>query len=445
MKDSKEAKELSKQRNQFLKDAGLTEYGFTGTMKYFYKHFNQNIGSNVAVHCIAKQAWSAFEKKLFGNGDRIHFKKPGDINSLQGYSQSGKSGGSEITFRETEIEWKGLHLPLKIDPKNSYEQEMLTKRVKYVRILRTPGKHKTRWYAQLVLEGAPAIKADKNGLLIHPVGTGAVGIDIGPQTVAISSENKVDLLELADQVQNIERKKAMLQRKLDRSRRAMNPENYAADGTIRRGVRLTKNKSGHYKRLQHELAFIQYQQAEVRKRQHTALANYVLFLGDRIYIEDMNWSSLTHRAKKTERSEKTGKIKRKKRFGKSVANKAPAMFVRILSQKCASLAEVLPDPPRLILVPTFAKASQYDHQSDSFQKKELSQRWAVLQDGQTIQRDLYSAFLLQHFNTETDSFDKQALTRDFPKFTTLHDQEIYRIEHSEKRILRSMGIRRTAS
>ena len=65
-------------------------------------------------------------------------------------------------FRETYIEWKGLKLPLKLSPNNDYEAEMLSYRVKYVRILRTRGKTKDRWYAQLSLEGKPAIKYDSS-------------------------------------------------------------------------------------------------------------------------------------------------------------------------------------------------------------------------------------------------------------------------------------------
>ncbi len=64
-----------------------------------------------------------------------------------------KSGGTEIMFRKTYIEWKGLKLPLKPSPNNAYEAEMLSYRVKYVRILRTRGKTKDRWYAQLSLGG----------------------------------------------------------------------------------------------------------------------------------------------------------------------------------------------------------------------------------------------------------------------------------------------------
>ena len=313
---------------------------------------------------------------------------------------------------------------------------MLNYRIKYVRILRKPGKNKEHWYAQLSLEGKPVIKRNPITLeAIHTVGHGSVGIDIGPQTIAFCAASEVNLMELADQVQNIEHEKRILQRKLDRSRRATNPDNYAEDGTIRRGQKLTRNKSKRYRKNARRLAYLQHCQAETRKRQHNQLANHLLSLGDCFYVEDMEWPALTHRAKKTEISEKTGKYKRKKRYGKSVANKAPAALIQILKLKCESL-----DLPGVIEVPTSLRASQYNHQSDTYEKKNLSQRWNQMPDGDRIQRDMYSAFLLQHCTPQLDGFDREALQRDYEVFRNLHHQTIQRLRIQPKN-LTSMGIR----
>lgn len=289
-KDSPECKAALKRREKLIDENGLTKNGFKNDVKFFYKHFDGLIGSNVAVHCIAVQLWAAFDKYLRGSGKEIHFKRLGDISSLKGYSVKGKSGGREIIFRGQYIEWtrkkKKLLLPLKIDPDNEYEREMLSRRVKYVRIIKKPGKNRLRWYAQLTLEGKPALKYSAGtGKPIHSVGKGNVGIDIGPQTVAYASDKEVALLELADRVTNIEHQKKKLQRKLDRSRRATNPDNYKPDGTIKRGVKLTRNKSKRYLKLQSKLAYIQHRQAEIRKLQHTCLANHMLTLGDRFLLK----------------------------------------------------------------------------------------------------------------------------------------------------------------
>lgn len=418
--DKKEKWALKNQKKQFLRKNGINRNTFTTDMKRFYKHFNDNIGSNVAQHGIVSQVLTAFEKVYIENqSGEVHFKKPGDLRSVQGYSQK-ESGGKEIMFRNGKIIWtqqenddrkkspkyqqrkkrqnykgvKGIarEFPVVFSKNNPYEAEMLTKHVKFVRILRKDGKTKPHWYAQLVLEGKPAVKRDPaSGAPKHPIGHGVVGIDIGTRTLAYSTDKEVNLLELADRVQNIEQEKRRLQRKMDRSRRAMNPENYNSDGTFKRGVKLTRNKSKRYRKIQHQLAMLQHRQADIRKRQHNELANYLLTLGDCFFVEDMDYRALTRKAKKTEISEKTGRYKRKKRFGKSIANKAPSMLIALLDQKCKSL-----NLEGVKKVDTAVKASQYNHQTDECKAKELKERWNIMPDGERIQRDLYSAFLLQH-------------------------------------------------
>ena len=415
--DRAKLQELYKEQRKSLKTAGFTDYSFTTDMGKYYKHFRDNIGSSVAVHGIAPQVWAAFDKVLFKKGGKkVHYKRPGEVNSVQGYSRTGKSGGREIMFRGAYIEWKGLKLPLKLSPDNAYETDMLQRRVKLVRLVRRPGKRRDRWYAQLVLEGKPAIKADPvTGKAVHPIGSGPVGLDIGPQTLAYSAAGVAGLVELAT-----------------------NPDNYAEDGTIRRGVKLTHNKSKRYRRNQQELKYLQHRQAEIRKLQHIQLANHLLSLGDHFYVEKMEWSSLTHRAKKTVISEKTGKPRSKKRFGKSIANKAPAMLIEILRQKCKSLG--LPNVVEINLADI--KASQYNHLTGEYVKKSLSRRWNEMQDGEHLQRDLYSAFLLQHYDSMSKALDLDSLARDYPAFVQYHHREIERL-HALPKTPSSMGIRRS--
>mgnify|MGYP007025241895 CR=1 FL=1 len=52
----------------------------------------------------------------------------------------------------------------------------------------------------------------------------------------------------------------------------------------------------------------------------------------------MNFSALAKRAKETKTSKKPGKTLSKKRFGKSLANRAPAMFIGMLQLKVQAFA-----------------------------------------------------------------------------------------------------------
>ena len=114
-------------------------------------------------------------------------------------------------------------------------------------------------------------------------------------------------------------------------------------------------------------------------------------------------------------------------------------MVTILKNKCTSLGL-----PGVIPISTKVRASQYNHLTDSYQKKELSQRWNEMPDGRKIQRDLYSAFLLQHMNSQLDGFDRASLLRDYESFVSLHDQAILRAAAVPK-LISSMGIKRTAN
>ena len=152
----------------------------------------------------------------------------------------------------------------------------------------------------------------------------------------------------------------------------------------------------------------------------------------------MNFKGLQGRAKET-KLDKNGRYARKKRFGKSVGNKAPAMLIGILDQKLRSRGM-----GGVVKVPTTVRASQFNHVTGEYQKKPLSQRWNEMPDGRRIQRDLYSAFLLQHVNEAQDGFDVAALIRDYENFVTLHDRMIETLKTAPK-TLTSMGIWRTAS
>lgn len=129
--------------------------------------------------------------------------------------------------------WNGLEISIEIDTSNTYEMQALQCPIAYCRIVRKFIKCRYHYYVQIIFKGHRPVKFDnKTGELKHPLGTGDVGLDIGTSTLAIASETKVKIIELADRVQNIENQKRRLLRKMDQSRRATNPNNFNEDGTI---------------------------------------------------------------------------------------------------------------------------------------------------------------------------------------------------------------------
>lgn len=417
--NEKEKKLLYKQLNEMYKQYRLNEYSLHKDIQEMQHHFSENIDSFTAQK-IATRVWSAFEDLLFGDGKIVHFKKYGELDSLEG-----KSNKTGIRFKDGFLIWNGLKIPVKIDYNNPYEYQALKDEICYCRIKRRFIKGKYKYYLQIVFKGVPPMKINKDGEVKRHIGNGTVGLDIGTQTIAIVSNVDVKLLELADRVNNIEKEKRRILRYMDRSRRANNPDNFNEDGTIKKG-KLKWVKSNRYIKAQNKLRELYRKQADVREYQHQLLSNYILSLGNKIKVEEMNFKGLQKRSKKTEKNDK-GKFKRKKRFGKSLANKAPAKLLTILDNKLKYFGE------KLIKVNTKeVKASQYNHLNCRYNKKKLSQRWNDL-NGIKIQRDLYSAFLIQHVNDDLCNINQEECKRDFERFKILHDKEIERLNNSEVR------------
>ena len=334
-------------------------------MTPMYKPFSKNI-DNKTAQALASRAWEALEKLIYSKAERVHFIKYGEMESIEG-----KWNKSGITYRDKIINWKKLKMAIVVKSNDKYAQKALQNRVKYCRILKKLVRGKYKYYLQLILEGVPPVKVnEKTGESKRLIGKGNVGIDIGTRTIGISSNKEVKLLELCPEVDDIEKAKNILSRKLDRQRRAGNESNYNENGTIKRGIKLVWNKSKKYIKTQKELSEILRKQKVIRKQSHELLANKIISLGDRILVEQMSFKGLQKRAKKTTVNEKTGKYNKKKRFGKSLANKAPAMLLEIIDRKLNY------EGIKLLKINTReVKASQYNHFTDECNKKELKDRW----------------------------------------------------------------------
>lgn len=426
--DKKKDKPIWKQINEIRKQYNMSEYSFHKDVQELQHHFSDNIDARTAQK-IASNLWKAYEKLFFGNGDKIHYKKYNTLNSLEG-----KSNSAGIRFKDDAILWNGLKIHVVIDYDNYYENQALKSEIAFCRLIRKFVRNKYKYYIQIVFKGTPPLKVDnETGEVKYYIGSGDVGIDIGTSTIAYSSSTDVKILELADKVQNIENQKRRLLRKMDRSRRASNPDNYNEDGTIKKqgNKKMIWNKSKHYIKYQNKLKELYRKQADVRKYQHECLANQIISLGDNIYVETMNFQGLAKRSTKTEKND-NGRFKRKKRFGKSIANRAPSMLLGIIDRKLSYYGK------HLIKIDTFsAKASQFNHFDGTYNKKKLSQRWNDF-NGIKVQRDLYSAFLIMNVADDLKSFDVDKCNERFDNFYRLHNLEVERLTGHKN--LSSIGI-----
>lgn len=415
---SKERKEIGKELSFIVSYYGLTEYSLHEYVKVKQAPVSKFIGSMVAQK-IASDVWRSVESFLYKNGKEIHFLKFNDIKSFEG-----KNNTANITYQNNTL--KVGKRKISVSPaKTDYEKESLTHRVKYCRVVRKAFDNRFHYYLQLVLEGYPPIK--------HTVGSGVAGLDIGTSTVAFVSNESCKLTLLGDKLDSIEKEKARIQRAMDRSRRAMNPNKYHSDDTYNRKDHSKWKVSNHYRKLRMYYKTLCRKYSAALKQEQNILANELCKEANQIYVEKMNFKSLQKRSKETKKS-RSGKIKSKKRYGYSLQVRAPAQFLSILAGKLARSGG------ELIKINTVTfKASQYNHVTDTYTKKTLAKRFNTIL-GKWIQRDLYSAFLLRNSDTDLKHTNRESCIIDYPSFLEKHDTCIERIKMSGSYIPKTFGI-----
>lgn len=223
---------------------------------------------------------------------------------------------------------------------------------------------KKRWFAQICLEGQPPVRK------IYAPQSEVVGIDPGPSQIAYYHENYVDIVKVAPNVNLQEKVVRRLQRKIDRSRRANNPDNYEDDGRIRRGP-LKWKFSHRLNKRSRELAEHHRCLAATRKRDHGALANLLLQIGGTVKIEKNSYRSY------------------QRNFGKSTTRSGMGAFIEHLKRSAERAGA------KVVELNAYAlKMSQYDPATDTYRKKTLKERWHRWGNSETlVQRDVMSAYL----------------------------------------------------
>ncbi len=441
IKDEKERKKLAKpffeKRKELLNKFGLNEYSLHNDVKVFQKNYKKNINSHIAQKT-ADQVWQSYEKIFFGNDKKIYFKsynKP--LNSLE--NKNNKTG-IIYDVKNNILKFQGLNIKVQSEL-NDYETKALENKICYCRIVRKFIRGKYKCILQLILEGVPPLKYNKDGSIKNDIGKGECGIDNGTQTMAYTADTECKLMELCPRIQNIENEKRKIQRYMDRSRRINNPKNFNEDGTVKRGIKLIWRTSKKYLKAKNKLKGIQRKQADIRKLEHNILANKIISKCSIIKTEKISYKGLQRKSKKTTTNEKTKKFNKKKRFGKSIANKAPAMFLNIIKNKITAKGGVY-----IEINTQKTKCSQYNHLTNEYIKKELKERWNIFNYKNKeihIQRDLYSSFLIKNTDSKGEKINRNICNEQFDDFLEMHNKEIERLKQLKSKHIKipaSIGI-----
>ncbi len=338
------------------------------------------------AQALADRAYQAANRVCLGQAKNVRFKSKG--RGLDGVENKWNRSGMRFLLQPPEkgnqgwLLWRGDLLPALVDWHDPVVHHGLQHPIKYARIVRRKAyspkaqgadSQGYRYYVQLALEGTSYQKPK------HTVGTEVIGLDVGPSTIAIvSQEGEAQLLPFCEELQPDARAKRRLQRKLDRQRRANNPQNYDEKGRIKKGGkgkrRLTWKNSRGYLATRRRLASKERKLAAHRKSLHGCLVHRIIRRGNTIRTEKLSYKAW------------------QKLYGKSVGRNAPGMFVEQLRRTVASTGGTLSEFPT-----RNTRLSQYCHGCQTYVKKPLSQRWHSCPCGiGPVQRDLYSAWLAAH-------------------------------------------------
>ena len=340
---------------------------------------------------IAKRAFLASERVIFGRAKKVRFKVPSRFRSVEG-----KTNKQGIRWRDNQLVWGSLKLRSIIDESSPVIMHGLQSPIKYVRILWRELNGKRRWYAQLITEGVPYQK-EKNY-----VSDGLIGLDLNISNIAFVGDKRSDLLPFAEKVPTYEREITALQRKMQRSQRISNPDNYEPDYEVKKGHRTISKKgkvkkgkrkwkrSNNYKKAAKKKRELQRKKAAYAKTKNRETVNEILRHGKNI---------------KTERVSVKGW---QKRYGKAISAKSPGLVQSELFRKAEKAGGTIHQ------FSTQKTALSQSHLDGSRVKKSLSERVHHDVTGIKMHRDLFSAYLSRHVNQD-DTLSWQDAASQYPR------------------------------
>ncbi len=431
----------------------------------------------------AEDIWSGVESILYSNGERLRFKGRGDLPVIRAKERSrcipihaGKDGRLWFGFGNRDIRFTYIDKPhdkfvndevaailnylrnSEAWDKRAVEAYLKdgtitdTYRPCYAMLKCVTIRGKLRVFVHIMIEGKPMVKyrmarnskgkviCDSNGnptyVPRHTYGTGNVGVDIGVQTIAYTSDSEVNLQNLAERGDSIKHREAEERRQLramERSRKATNPDNYNPDGSNKKGKK-TWNFSKRYRKIKARHTELSRIAAENRHYAINEAVNHLRELGD-VFVTEPGEAAALQKKAKPKINEKTTGSKRKKKFRfnfrKSIRNRCPGCFQARAKEVFESTGG------RYVEVSRNYRASQYDHTADEYIKKKLSQRMYSLKDGTVVQRDMYSSFLLCNADGTYELIDKRRCRETFPSFYRKAQDRIMKIRKSGKKVMNS--------
>src|SRR5712691_11110624 len=369
-------------RQQYgFSEYALHEYAKRARVSWLAEHLDA-----VLAQTLASRAYRALNLVCLGQARRVRFKSR--ARGLSSIENKRNDTGLRFVLAKPEeghhgsLLWKEDQLAALINWNDPVVKHGLSHRIKYARLIgrlasstQAQGADACGWRycVQLALEGVPYHKPK------HTVGSEIIGGDLGPSSIALvprAAEASLSLFceELAPDQQALRR----LQRRMDRQRRAANPEHYDEKGRPKKRSKGSPpwKRSKSYEATRRRKASKERKVAAHRKSLHGRMVHEIVAVGNTVILEKISYKGW------------------QKQYGRSVGLRAPGMFIEMLRRTVASTGGTLFEVPTRT-----TKLSQFCHGCGTTLKKPLAQRWHQCACGVgPVQRDLYAAFLAAYLD-----------------------------------------------
>jgi hypothetical protein len=283
----------------------------------------------VLAQTLASRAYQALNRVCVGDAHRVRFKSRG--RGLSSLENKRNDTGLRFVLQQPEEGKRGFLIwwDDQVEAVIDWEDEVVahgleTCRIKYARLVQRRASSERaagadargfRYVVQLALEGVPHRKQK------HAVGNDIIGADLGPSTIAlVPRAGEASLAVFCEELTPNAQAMRRLQRRMDRQRRAANPEHYDERGRIKQQGkhRLRWKSSKGYEHTRRRKATRERKLAAQRKSLHGRHVHEIVAVGNTVILEKISYKAW------------------QKQYGKSVGLRAPGMFVELLRRTGAA-------------------------------------------------------------------------------------------------------------
>lgn len=401
----------------------------TKPKKNIYK--NTIVNANM-LQILRANLWRSVDKLIKGKGKNIRYVTMQTIpfKSLSGIKWNQKDSVFSFTHKRGHVITQHIDVktPYELHAFNNCDMRMVTIKKEIIR-----GKEK--YFFHICFEGTPYNKG-------RALGTASVGIDPSLENMYACFSNgdmeKLSLIQRIDEEFDIYHKVHvnkidLLRQKLDRQRRANNPQFFNENGTINREAlkqaNYTWNDSNGYKKTRNALKDIQRKIALRRKQCHFALANYILSKANKIIVEHNKFAAFAKKSQK-DTYKPNGQQYSKRRFGRSINHGAPSYFITILKNKALCWGE----KASFKLLSEFNGCTKFDHTNQEFNNEiKLNDKVVTLSNGDKVDRDLHAAMNILFCENGIEQNARRRVEKSADHFNIAIMEEFYN-QHKDKMI-----------